>query len=211
MTEPLFDPQQQLPVTLQQFKQQLTHHLLHTSLEVAMYVLNHHAQPDEPPVQKALEPGQLVWLEDKTQTTKLHSRKLANVWTGPFLILEVLSHHLVLLLKPTSNIPRQTMKVSIDRLRPYLVPVFQPWMHGQHSFRFPLFILAKKIRNGQTYYKIQWLSKDPIPDSWELPDKLPLQLTFNYEQLLQRQLIKPRHPIPLTPTAADGVQDDVQH
>jgi hypothetical protein len=145
-----------------------------------------------------------MWLEDKTQTSKAGSRKLANIWTGPFLILEVLSNRLVILLTPTTTCPRLTSRVSVDRLRPYLVPVHQPWMTGQTQFRFPLFILAKKLVNGKTMYKVQWLSKDPVPDSWEPSDNLPLALTFMYEHRLRTQHSPVAPPLPLFPSLTDS-------
>jgi hypothetical protein len=190
LTDNLLQPDVAVPLSVQQYKEQLIHHLVSTSSEVAAYLVKHNNEQPPPALQHTFETGDLVWLEDKSQTSKAHSRKLANIWTGPFMILEVLPNRNVRLLRPTPVSPRQEIKVSFDRLRRYLVPIFQPWMHGQTKFKFPLFIRAKRIRNGKAMYQIQWLSHDETPDSWEPAEKLPLQLLYNYEQLLQNKSLR---------------------
>jgi len=168
-------------------------------MEVAAYLINHHPDPPEPPVQHTFEAGKLVWLHDKSESSKAGSKKLANLCQGPFLILEVLTNRLVRLLRHTTVSPRHEIRVSIDRLRPYLIPIYQPWMQGSSRFEFPLFILAKKNQNGNVLYKVQWLSMDPTPDTWEHPEKLPLQLNFIYEELLRNKFVPVLPPLPLEP------------
>ena len=80
--------------------------------------------------------------------------------------------------------------------------MYQPWMDGHTTFRYPLFIKAKHIRNGLATYRVQWLSLHPTPESWEPGNKLPPQLVHNYEQLLSNQARPPGPPPRLPLTAA---------
>ena len=194
LVENLDVPDPALPISLSRFKQQLIHHLLTTSQEVAIYQ-SEHLHPKKPPaVQEAFQVGDLVWLEDKTQTSKLQSKKLANIWQGPFLILEIFSNRNVKILYPSITQPRQELRVSFDRIRRYTCPIYMPWLQSGHPFKFPKFILAKRIRNGESSYKVQWLSTTQIPDTWEPADKLPPQLIFNYEQQLKVKSFPPTQP-----------------
>ena len=77
-------------------------------------------------------------------------------------------------------------------------------MHNQSKFRFPLFILAKRVHNGQINYKVQWLAQEETADTWEPATKLPLQMIFNYEQLLRN---KSYHSQPQLPLLADHVEE----
>jgi hypothetical protein len=79
-------------------------------------------------------------------------------------------------------------------------------MLHQSKFRFPLFILAKRVVNGQVSYKVQWLSQDETSDTWEPADKLPLQMVFNYEQLLRNKSYQPQPQLQL-PLQCDNVED----
>ena len=175
----------------------MLYHLTTTSVQYAAFLTQQKLDVQTLPQQHHYDVGALVWLKDPTQSTIMASRKFCNLWTGPFLVLETLSNRTVKLLRPTQQSPRQVIKVSVDRLRPYITPVYQPWMDGEHTFKFPLYILATKISHNKIYYKIQWLSKETLPDTWELGETLPVQMVFNYEELL---LNKERLPLP--PTAA---------
>jgi hypothetical protein len=206
LTDNLLEPDPAIPISLQRFKNQLIHHLLTTSSEVAAYHIQHHAHQPEPAVQTTFDTGDLVWLEDRTQSKLSGSRKLTNFWTGPFLVLQVLNNRNIRLLRPTTLSPRAEIQVSVDRLRKYIVPTFQPWMLHQSKFRFPLFILAKRVVNGQVSYKVQWLSQDETSDTWEPADKLPLQMVFNYEQLLRNKSYQPQPQLQL-PLQCDNVED----
>ena len=112
LTETLLEPDLALPVTLDQFKKQLIHHLISTTYEVAVYTMQHRPAPAEPQLQTTFETGDLVWLEDKTQVQKTSAPKLTNFWTGPFLVLEVFANRNVRILRPTPVSPRQEIKIS---------------------------------------------------------------------------------------------------
>jgi hypothetical protein len=185
LTDNLLFPDTRIPVSVRSYNSQMVHHLLHTVSQIVVYQSAHHHQPENLPEQVVFREGDLVWLFNPQASKTIASKKLANNWTGPFLILQVLASRTVMLLRPTLVSPRQQLKVSMDRLRLFSVPAFQPWMHGNTEFKFPLFITAKRLRQGLPYYKVQWLSKVPIPDSWENSDNLPIAMVSNYEQLLR--------------------------
>ena len=187
LSDNMFYPDVKIPISLTQYRQQMVHHLTQTCWQMAAFQFQQHPKVDQLPLQQHFAVGDLVWLHDPTQSSLVASKKMANFWTGPFLVLEVLTNRTVKLLRPTPQSPRQEIKVSVDRLRTYIVPVHQPWMHGQLTFKFPLHILAKKIQQNQILYKVQWLSKDPLPDTWELGHNLPLQMVFLYEELLRNK------------------------
>ena len=172
----------------------MVHHLTEVSQQYAAFLLQQKPDVKVLPLQHHYEPGALVWLREPQQSSLAGSKKFCNLWTGLFLILDTLTNRTVNLLKPSIQSPRHTVKVSVDRLRPYLTPIYQPWMTGEQPFKFPLYILARKLSNDKFYYKVQWLSKDPIPDTWERADRLPLQLVFNYDQLLRQKDKLPLQP-----------------
>ena len=185
LTDNLLFPDAKIPISIRSYNQQMMHHLMHTINQVMMYQSNHHQQPETLPMQVVFTEGDLVWLHDPQLSSKSGSKKLVNNWSGPFLILQVLGSRTVLLLRPTLVSPRQQIKVSMDRLRKFSVPAFQPWLHGNSAFKFPLFLTAKRLRQGEPWYKVQWLSKEPLPDSWEPSGKLPIPMFNNFEQLLR--------------------------
>ena len=207
LVEDLQQPDPKIPLSLAAFKSQLIHHLVSTSMEVATYAIQHHPDPPVPASQIVWQVGDLVWLQDKSQTAKVGSRKLANTWLGPYLILEVYPSRTIKLLCPSPQIPRHEVKVSVDRIRRFVVPFYQPWMDGHLAFRYPLFILEKRLRHGNIMYRVQWLSLADIQPSWESSDSLPPQLVFNFErQLISQKLpnAKPRLPLFLENDLADN-------
>jgi len=70
LTDNLLQPDIAIPISLQQYKQQLIHHLLFTSSEVAAYLIKHHNDQPPPATQHIFETGDLVWLEDKLRHRK---------------------------------------------------------------------------------------------------------------------------------------------
>jgi hypothetical protein len=176
------------------FKSQLIQHLTSIPIQLAVILAQQSSEPHLPQVEETFQIGDLVWLEDKTQTSKAHSRKLANIWTGPFIILDIFPNRNVKLLCQHQNQPRFELRVSFDRIRRFSLPIYMPWILPGKPFKFPNFILAKKIRNSAVYYKIQWLSTLPVPDSWEPTEKLPPQLVYNYEHKLLNKSALPLQP-----------------
>ena len=172
-------PDPALPLNIIRFKNQLIHHLVYTTTQLAVHLAQQPPQP-LPSVEEVFAVGDLVWLEDKTQSTKAQSKKLVNIWTGPFLILEIFANRNVKLLCQQLGKPRFELRVSFDRIRHYTLPLYMPWIQPGKPFKFPQFIVAKKIYHNEIFYKIQWLSHSALPDSWEAVDKIPPQLVFNF-------------------------------
>lgn len=132
------------------------------------------------------EKGDLAWLLDPAQANKVGSRKLANPWTGPFMVLETHPEQRnVTLLQPSRNEPRRASRVTVDRLRRYMAPIQQLWLKPGDQYKFPLTLLSSRTnRDHKLEYKVRWLSLTEQPDSWVEAELLPRNLldTFRTRQ-----------------------------
>ena len=127
--------------------------------------------------------GDVVWYNDPAESSRRRSRKLACAWTGPHMIKGISPNGKQLtILAPMPNDPERTILTAPERLRPFQLPLYQPWFRSGQPNRFPQCRLQHRAIKGtqKKQYKVRWISLSPMADSWEDEDKLPLMTIHEY-------------------------------